>query len=163
MVVVVQLLTLCDPMDCSTAGSPVLHYLGVCTDSCPLSQWCHPTISSSVAFFSSCPQGFPASGSFPISWFFASGGQIIGASASVLPMNIQGWFTLGVTGLISWLSKGLSRVFSSITIQKHIKIYVQNSNRILFNINMHETEKSKVFSWNITGKGYFPFLNLDFK
>ena len=72
-----------------------------CSDSCPLSQWCHPTISSSIICFSSCPQSFPASGSFPVSWLFASGGQSIEASASVsvLPMNIQGWFLLGLTGL----------------------------------------------------------------
>ena len=68
------------------------------TNSCPLSQWCHPSISSSVSHFFSCPQSFPASGSFPISWFFASGGQSIGVSASVHPMNIQGWFPLGLTG-----------------------------------------------------------------
>ena len=74
-----------------------------CSNSSPLSQWCHPTISSSVVPFSSCPQSFPASGSFPISQFFTSGGQSIGvsASASVLPMNIQDWFPLGLTGLIS--------------------------------------------------------------
>ena len=84
-------LTLCDPMDRSTPGSPVLHSPGACSNSCPLSQWCHPTISSSVVPFSSCLQSFPASGSFPMSQFFASGGQSIGASASasVLPMNIQ--------------------------------------------------------------------------
>ena len=66
----------------------------VCSNSCPLSQWCHPVISSSATFFSSCPQSFPASGSFPMSWLFASGGQSIGASASVFPVNIQGWFPL---------------------------------------------------------------------
>ena len=95
--------------------------LRVCSNSCPLSQWCHPTISSSLTPFSSCPQSFPASGSFPMSRFLASGGQSIVASAStsVLPMNIQGWFPLRLTGLISFLSKGLSRVFSSITIRKH--------------------------------------------
>ena len=91
---------------------------GVCSNSCPLCLWCYPTISSSVPPFSSCPQSFPASGSFPISQFFASDGQSIGASASVLPMNIQGWFPLGWTGLISLLSKGLSRVFSSTTVWK---------------------------------------------
>ena len=93
----------------------------VCSNSCPLSQWCYPTISSSVVPFSSCPQSFPASGSFPMSQFLPSGGQCIGtlASASVLPMNIQGWFSLGWTGLISLQSKGLSRVFSSTTIRKH--------------------------------------------
>ena len=88
---------------------------------CPLSQWCHPTISSSVFPFSSCLQSYPASGSFQMSWFFISGGQSTGvsASASVLPMNIQDWFPLGLTGLICLLSKGVSRVFSSTTIQKH--------------------------------------------
>ena len=82
---------------------------------------CHPTISSSFIPFSSHPQSFPASGSFPMSWLFASGGRSIGASAaaSVLPMNIQGWFPSGLTGLISLQSKGLSRVFSSTTIWKH--------------------------------------------
>ena len=91
----------------------------VCSDSCPLSWWCHRTISSTVTASSSCPQSFPASGSLPMSQLFSSGGQGIGASASVLPMNIQGWFPLGLTSLISLLSKGLSRVFSSTTAQKH--------------------------------------------
>ena len=88
---------------------------GACSNSCPVSRWCHPTISSSVALFSSCPQFFPASGPFPMSQLFASGGQSIGVSASapVLPMNIQDWFPLGWTGWISLLSKGLSRVFSN--------------------------------------------------
>ena len=90
----------------------------VCSNSCPLSQWCHPTISSSVTLFSSCPQSFPASGSFPISRLFASGYQSIGASASVLPMNIEGWFPLWLIGLILQ-SKGLSRVFSSTTVWKY--------------------------------------------
>ena len=94
---------------------------GVHPNSCPLSQWCHPTISSSVVPFSSCLQSFPAWGSFQMSQFFTSGGQSIGvsASASVLPMNIQEWFPLGWTGLISLQSKGLSRVFSNTTVQKH--------------------------------------------
>ena len=78
--------------------------------SCPLSQWCHPTISSSIAPFSLCLQSIPASGSFPISWLFPSGDQSIGASASVLPMSIQDWFPLGWTGWTSLQSKGLSRV-----------------------------------------------------
>ena len=92
-----------------------------CSNSCPLSWWCHPIISSSVIPFSSCLQSFSASGSFPVSQFFALGGQSIGASASasVLPMDIQDWFPLGLTGLISWLSKGLSRVFCNTTVQKH--------------------------------------------
>ena len=94
---------------------------GVHSNSCPLSQWCHPTISSSVVPFFSCLQSFPKSGSFPMSQFFTSGGRSIGvsASASVLPMNIKDWFPLGWTGLISLLSKGLSRVFSSTSIWKH--------------------------------------------
>ena len=87
----------------------------VCSNSCPLSQWCYPTISSSTAPFSFCLQSFPASRSFPMSWLFISGGQSTGisASASVLPMNIQSWFPLGLTGLIFLQSKGLSRVFSA--------------------------------------------------
>ena len=92
-----------------------------CSNSCPLSQWYHLTISSSVVPFSSCLQSFPASGSFPMSQFFTLGGQSIGASAtaSVLPINIQDWCPLGWTGLISLQSKGLSRGFSNTTVQKH--------------------------------------------
>ena len=92
-----------------------------CSNSCPLSRWCHPTISTSVVHFSSCLQSFPASGSFTMSQFFASGGQSIGVSAStsVLPMNTQDWSLLGWTGWISLQSKGLSRVFSNTTVQKH--------------------------------------------
>ena len=92
-----------------------------CSNSGPLSQWCHPTISSSAIPFSSCLQSFPASGSFQMSQFFVSGGENIRASASesVFPMNIHDWFTLGLTGLISLLSKGLSRVSSNTTVQKH--------------------------------------------
>ena len=87
----------------------------------PSSRWCHPAISSSVLPFSSCPQSLPASESFPVSQFFTSGGQSIGVSAltSVLPLNIQNWFPLGWTGWISLQSKGLSRVFSNTTVQKH--------------------------------------------
>ena len=94
---------------------------GVYSNSCPLSRWCHPTISSSVIPFSSCPQSCPASGSFPMSQLFASGGQSIGVSpsASVLPMNIQDLFPLGWTSWISLQSKGLSGVFSDTTVQKH--------------------------------------------
>ena len=91
---------------------------GVCSNSSPSSWWSHPTISSSVIPFSHL-QSFSASGSFPMSQFFASGGQSIGASASVLPMNIQDWFPLGWTGWISLQSKGLSRVFSNTTVHKH--------------------------------------------
>ena len=115
--------TLCDPMDCSTPGFLVLHWLQHLLKFMSIQSMipsnhlilCHP--------FSSCLQSFPASGSFPLSWLFASGGQSIqasaSASASVLPMNIQGWFPLGLTGLISLMSKGLSRVFSRTTTQKH--------------------------------------------
>ena len=94
---------------------------GVHSNSRPSSRWCHAAISSAVIPFSSCLQSFPASGSFPMSQFFASGGQSIGVStsASVLPMNIQDWFPLGWTGWISLLSKGLSRVFSNTTVQRH--------------------------------------------
>ena len=90
-----------------------------CSNSRPLSWWCHSTISFSVIPFFSHFQSFPASGSFPASRLFKSGGPSIGASASVLLMNIQGWFPLGLTGLISLQSTGLSRVFSNITVQKH--------------------------------------------
>ena len=94
---------------------------GVYPNSCPLSWWCHPTISSSIVPFTSCPQSFPASGSFQMSQFFLSGAQGIGVSApeSVLPMNTQDWSPLGWTGWISMQSKGLSRVFSNTTVQKH--------------------------------------------
>jgi len=94
---------------------------GACSNSCPSSQWCHPTISSSVVLFSSGLQSFPVSGSFPMSQLFTSGDQSTGASASasVFPVNIQDWFPLGLTGWISLQSKGLSRVFSNTTAQKH--------------------------------------------
>ena len=94
---------------------------GVHPDSCPLSRWCHPTISSSVVPFASCPQSFPESGSFQMCQFFISGGQSIGVSAStsVLPMNTQDSSPLGWTGWISSKSKGLSRVFSRTAVQKH--------------------------------------------
>ena len=97
--------------------------------SCPLSRWCHPTISSSVVPFSSCLQSFPASGSFQMSHLFTSGGQSIGdsASASVLPMNIQDWFPLGWPSWNSLQCKGLSRVFSNTTVQKHQFFGVQPS------------------------------------
>ena len=113
---------LCNPMDCSMPGLPVHQPApGVYSDSCPLSQWCHPTILSSVFPFSFHLQPFSASGSFPTSQFFASDGQSIGVSAlaSVLPMNIQEWVPLGRTSWISLQSKGLSRVFSNTTVQKH--------------------------------------------
>ena len=108
--------TLYDSMDCSTPGLPEAY-----SNSCPSSSWYHPTISSCVVPFSSCLQSFPASGSFPLSPFFSSGGQSIGVSAlaSVLPMNTQEWSPLGWSGWTSLQSKKLSRVFSNTTVQKH--------------------------------------------
>ena len=100
---------------------------GVYSNSCPLSQWCHPTISCSVIPFSSCLQSCPASGSFPMSQFFALAGQSIGASASVLPVNIQDWFPLGLTGLTSLQFKGLFRVFFNTTVQKYQFLSAQPS------------------------------------
>ena len=117
---------------------------GVCSNSCPL--WCHPTILSSVIPFSSCLQSFPASGSFPVSRLFASGGQSIGASAStsVLPMNTQDW-SLGWTGWISLQSKGLSRVFSNTTVQKHQFFGTQpSSSPTLTSIHDHWKNQSLV-------------------
>ena len=104
---------LCNPMDCGTPGFLVLHHLPeFCSNS--LSQWCHPTISSSAAPFSSCPQSFPASRSFPVSQFFTSDGQSIAVSASVLLMNIQGGFPWELTRLISLLAKGHSRLLQQL-------------------------------------------------
>ena len=116
-------LTLWDPHGLQHASLPCpLLSPRSCSNSCPSSQWCHPTISSSVISFSSWLQSFPASGCFQMSQLFASGGQSFGASASasVLPMRIQGWFPLGLSGWISLQSKRLSRVFSSTTVQKHL-------------------------------------------
>ena len=118
---------MCDPVDHRPpCPSPTP---GVYSDSCPLSWWCHPTISSSVIPFSSCPESFPASGSFPMSQLCASGGQSIrvSASASVLPVNTQDWSPLGWTGWISLKFKGLSRVFNT-TVQKHQFFNAQFSN-----------------------------------
>ena len=114
-------LNLWDPMDCSKPSPCPSPTPRVYSNSYPLSRWCHPTILSSVIPFSSCLRSFPASGSFQMCQVFASGGQSIGvsASASALLMNIQDWFPLGWTGWISLQSKGLSRVFSNTTVQKH--------------------------------------------
>ena len=116
---------------------------GAYSNSCPLSRWCHPTTSSSIVPFSSCLRSFSASGSFPMSQFFASGGQSIGVSASisVLPMNIQDWFPLGWTGWISLHSKGLSRVFSNTTVQKHQFFGAQLSLESISHIHMWLPEK----------------------
>ena len=112
---------LCNPMNHSPPGLSVHQQLRVYPNSCPLSQWCHPIISSSAVPFSSYPQSFPASGSFQMSHLFASGGQSIrvSASASVLPMNTQDQSPLGWTCWISLQFQGLSRVFSNTTVQKH--------------------------------------------
>ena len=113
---------------------------GVHPNSCPSSRWCHPAISSSVVPFSSCPQSFPAFGSFPMSHLFASGGQNIGvsASASVLPLNTQDWSPLECTGWISLQSKGLSRVFSNTTVPKHqffsAQLSSQSNSQSLFSL-----------------------------
>ena len=112
-------------------------------NSCPSSRWCHPTISSSVLPFSSCPQYFPASGSFPMSQLFAWGGQSIGVSAlaSFLPMNTQDWSPLGWTGWISLQSKRLSRVFSNTTVQKHQFFSTQLSSQSNSHIHTWPLEK----------------------
>ena len=117
---------------------------GAYLNSCPSSQWCHPTVSSSVIPFSSHLQSFPASGSFPMSQFFTSGGQSIGASASasVLPMNIQDWFPLWLTSWISLQSKGLSRIFSTTTVQKHQ----------FFDTQLSLWSSSHIHTWMTIGK-----------
>ena len=114
---------------------------GTCSNSCPLSRWCHPTISSSVIPFSFCLKSFPAPGSFLMSRLFKSGGSSIRASASVLPVNIQGWFPLGLTDLISWQSKELSRVFSNTTVKKHQFFSTQTSLWFYFHISKWLLEK----------------------
>ena len=116
---------------------------GVHSNSCPSSRWCHPAISSSVIPFSSCPQSLPASESFPMSQLFAWGGQSTGvsASASVLPMNTQDWFPLEWTGWISLKSKGLSRVFSNTTVQKHQFFGAQLSSQSNSHIHIWPLEK----------------------
>ena len=148
--------TLCNLMDCSTPGFPVLYQLlEACSNSCPSSQWCHPTISSSVVPLSSRLQSFPASGPFPMSQFFTSGGQSIGVSASVsvLPMNIQDWFPLGLTGWISLQSKRFSRVFSNIIVQKHQLFGAQLSLQSNSHIHTRLLEKTAAFTrWTFIGK-----------
>ena len=116
---------------------------GVYPNSCALSWWCHPAITSCVLPFSSCPQSLPASGSFPVSQLFAWGGQSIGVSpsASVFPMNTQDWSPLGWTGWISWQSKWLSRVFSSTTVQKHQFFGAQLSSQSNSHIHTWPQEK----------------------
>ena len=120
---------------------------GVHPNPCPLSRWCHPAISSSVIPFSSCPQSLPASGSFPMSQLFTSGGQSIGvsASASVLPVNTQDLSASGWTGWISLQSKGLSRVFSNTTVQKHQFFGAQLSSQS--NSHIHTWPSEKPLPW----------------
>ena len=135
---------------------------GANSNSCLLSWWCHPTISSSVIPFS-CPQSFPASGSFQMSQLFASGGQSIGASASasVLPVNIQDWFPLGLTGLISLQSKGLSRVFSNTTVWKHRFFGTQLS--LWSNSHIHTWLLEKTIAltrWTFVSKVMSLFFNM---
>ena len=134
-----------------------------CSNSCPLSLWCHPTISSSVTAFSCCSQSLLASGSFPLSQFFASGSQSTGvsASASVLPMNIQDWFPLGWTDLIPLLSKGL-RFFSSTMISKVFKI-LQCSASLMVQLSRPYITTGKTTTltiWTFVGKVMSRFLIL---
>ena len=153
---------LCDPTDCSMARLPCPSPSPrTCSNSCPLNQWCHQTILSSVAPFFPCSQSFLVSGSFPMSQLLASGSQNIGASASasVLPMNIQDWFPLGLTGLISLLSKGLSRVFSNTTVQKHQFFGVQPSLWSNSHIHARLLEKPQLWLYGaLSVKWYLYFL-----
>ena len=120
---------------------------GMYSNSCPLSRWCDATISSSVVPFSTCPQSLPVSVSFQMSHLFPSGGQSTGVSAStsVLPMNTLDWFPLGLTALISWQSKGLSRVFSNATVQKHQFFNAQPS--LWSNCHIHTWLLEKSYRW----------------
>ena len=138
---------------------------GVHSVSYPLSQWCHPTISSSIVSFSSCLQSSPASGSFQMSQLFTSGEQSIGVSAStsVLPMNIQDWFPLGWTGLISFQSKGLSRVFSNTTVQKHQFFSTLYKTFFIVQLSHPYMTTGKTIAltrWTFVGKVMSPLLNM---
>ena len=125
---------------------------GVYSNSCPSSRWCHPTISFSVSPFSSRLQSFTTSRSFPVSQFFTSRGQSIrvSASASVLPMNIQDWFPLGLNGLISLPSKGLSRIFSNTTVQKHQ----------FFGAQLSLYSNSHIHTWLLEKNHSFDYMDL---
>ena len=136
---------------------------GVFSNSCPLSWWCHPTISFSALLFSFCLQSFSASGSFPVNQFFTFGGQSVGAlaSESALPMNIHGWYPLGLTGLISFLSKVLSRVFSNITVWKHQFFRTQPSfwsNSLIVTCLL---EKPQLWLWFWSVKGTYGLLSAE--
>ena len=140
--------------------SPTLGYF---SNSYPSSQWCHPTISSSVIPFSTCLQSLPASGSFPMSQLFASGVQSIGVSDSTSdpPMNTQDWSPLGWTGWISLQSKGLSRVFSNTTVQKHQ--FFQQSNFFIVQLSHPYVTTGKTIAltrWTFVGKEMFPLFNM---
>ena len=145
--------TLCDPVDYSMPGFPVLHHLWELAQT--HFHWikrCHPTISSSVVPFSSCFQSFPASETFLMYQLFISDGQRTGASASVLPMNIQGWLPLVLTGLISLQSKGCSRVFSNTIVKKHQFFNTQSSLfiiMILLQITIHAIHPG-IVEWRFT-------------
>ena len=134
---------------------------GVCSNFCSLSRWCYPTISSSVTLFS-CLQSFPASGSFPMGQFLATGGQSVGASASasVLPINIQDWFLLGLTGLVSLLSKGLLRIFSNTTVQKHQFFGAQLSLVQPSHLFMTTGKTIALTRWTFVDKVMFLLLNM---
>ena len=143
-------------------ASPPSPTPGVYSNSCPLSWWCHPTISSSFVPFSSRLQSFPASGSYPVCQFFTSGGQNIGvsASASVLSMNIQDWSPLGWTGWISLQSKGLSRVFSNTTVQKHQFFGAQLSSQSNSHPDMTTGKSIALTRWTFVGKVMSLLLNM---
>ena len=132
-------------MDCSHQALCCPLSPGVCSDSHPLNWWCYLTISSSAAPFSSCPQSFQASEPFPMTRFFPSGNQRTGASTSVLPMNTQGWFPSGLTGLISLQSQGLWRVFSNTTLQNHQWFSTQSS--LWSNSHIHTRPQEKPKPW----------------
>ena len=143
----------CDPMNCSTPGFPVLHHLPEFAQTHIMSQWCHTT------FLSLSPPSLPAfslsqqqAGSFAMSLFFPSGSQSIWASASVLSMNIQGWFSSGLTGLISLLSKEFSRVFSSTTVQKHQLFSAQSSLYQLSHLYVTTGKTVALPIWTFVGK-----------
>ena len=145
--------TVYDPMQQDRIPCP-LPSPGVSSNSCPCSRWCHPTISLSFALFSSCSQSFPASGSFPLSWLLASGGQSIraSASASVPPMNIHDLFPLALTGLISLLSKAVSRVLSSTTVQKHQFFGTQPSLRFNSHLYLTTGNTTALTEWTFVRK-----------
>ena len=157
--------TLCDPHESQHTRPPCPSPTPrVYSNSCPLSWWYHPTISTSVVPFSSCLQSFPASGSLQMSQLFALGGQIIGvsASASVLPMNIWNWFPLGWTGWISLLSKGLSRISSNTTVQKHHSLALSflYSPTLLSIHDYWKNQQSALTIWTFVGKAISLLFNM---